>query len=69
MQVREKQVDALKKASDFSDELLTYGLANYLEVLTSKNDALNAELSLVDNKFQQYKAIIQLYRALGGGWQ
>jgi NodT family efflux transporter outer membrane factor (OMF) lipoprotein len=67
--VREKQVDALKKASDFSDELLTYGLANYLEVLTSKNDALNAELSLVDNKFQQYKAIIQLYRALGGGWQ
>ena len=69
LQVREKQVDALKKASDYSDELLTYGLANYLEVLTSKNDALNAELSLVDNKFQQYKAIIQLYRALGGGWQ
>lgn len=67
--VREKQVDALKKAADFSDELLTYGLANYLEVLTSKNDALNAELSLVDNKFQQYNAIIQLYRALGGGWQ
>jgi len=67
--VREKQVDALKKAASYSDELLTYGLANYLEVLTSKNDALNAELNLVDNKFQQYKAIIQLYKALGGGWQ
>lgn len=67
--VREKQVDALKKAASFSDELLTYGLANYLEVLTSKNDALNAQLNLVDNKFQQYKAIIQLYKALGGGWQ
>lgn len=67
--IREKQVDALTKASNFSDELLTYGLANYLEVLTSKNDALNAQLNLVDNKFQQYKAIIQLYRALGGGWQ
>ncbi|RVT72803.1 efflux transporter outer membrane subunit [Flavobacterium sufflavum] len=67
--VREKQVDALKKAASFSDELLTYGLANYLEVLTSKNDALNAQLNLVDNKYQQYKAIIQLYRALGGGWQ
>ncbi|MFV5703164.1 efflux transporter outer membrane subunit [Flavobacterium sp. XS2P12] len=66
--VRKKQVDALNKATDYSDELLTYGLANYLEVLTSKNDALNAKLSLVDNKFQQYKAIIQLYRALGGGW-
>tara|TARA_R110000868_G_scaffold142045_2_gene359125 strand:- start:7353 stop:8762 length:1410 start_codon:yes stop_codon:yes gene_type:complete len=67
--VREKQADALTKAATFSDELLTYGLANYLEVLTSKNDALNAKLSLVDNKFQQYKAVIQLYKALGGGWQ
>lgn len=67
--IRTKQADALKKASRYSDELLTYGLANYLEVLTSKNDALNAELSLVDNKFQQYKAVIQLYKALGGGWQ
>ena len=67
--VREKQVDALNKATDYSDELLTYGLANYLEVLTVKDNALNAELSLIDNKYQQYKAIIQLYRALGGGWQ
>ena len=67
--VREKQVDALNKATDYSDELLTYGLANYLEVLTVKDNALNAELSLIDNKYQQYKAVIQLYRALGGGWQ
>ncbi|TDD94937.1 efflux transporter outer membrane subunit [Flavobacterium cellulosilyticum] len=67
--VREKQADALTKAATFSDELLTYGLANYLEVLTSKNDALNTRLNLADNKFQQYKAIIQLYRALGGGWK
>lgn len=67
--IRKKQAEALTKAASFSDELLTYGLANYLEVLTSKNDALNAKLNLVDNKFQQYKAIIQLYKALGGGWQ
>ena len=67
--VREKQVAALNKATDYSDELLTYGLANYLEVLTVKDNALNAELNLIDNKYQQYKAVIQLYRALGGGWQ
>ena len=67
--IREKQTDALTTAASFSDELLTYGLANYLEVLTAKNDALNAQLSLVDNKFQQNKAIIQLYRSLGGGWR
>ena len=67
--IREKQAEALSKASQFSDELLNYGLANYLEVLTAKDAALNAELSLADNKFQQYKAIVQLYKALGGGWQ
>jgi multidrug efflux system outer membrane protein len=67
--IRQKQADALTKAALFSDELLTYGLANYLEVLTAKDAALDAQLSLVDNKFQQYKAVVQLYRALGGGWQ
>jgi multidrug efflux system outer membrane protein len=48
---------------------LKYGLVNYLEVLTAKDNALNVELTLIDNKFSQYNAIIQLYRALGGGWQ
>lgn len=67
--IREKQVDALKKAADYSDELLTYGLVNYLEVLTAKDNALNTELNLIDNRYRQYNAIIQLYRALGGGWQ
>ncbi|KQS49947.1 MAG: efflux transporter outer membrane subunit [Flavobacterium sp.] len=67
--IREKQVDALKKAADYSDELLTYGLVNYLEVLTAKDNALNTELNLIDNKYRQYNAIIQLYKALGGGWQ
>ena len=67
--VREQQVDALRKAADYSDELLTYGLVNYLEVLTAKDNALTTELNLIDNKYKQYNAVITLYRALGGGWQ
>lgn len=67
--IREQQVDALKKASEYSEELLNYGMANYLEVLTAKDNALNAELSLIDNKYKQFNAIITLYRALGGGWE
>ena len=67
--IREKQVDALTKAADYSDELLTYGLANYLEVLTAKDNALNSELQLIDNRYQQYLAIINIYKALGGGWR
>lgn len=67
--IREKQVDALEKAAGYSDELLTYGMVNYLEVLTAKDNALNSRLNLIDNKYQQYLAIINLYKALGGGWR
>jgi NodT family efflux transporter outer membrane factor (OMF) lipoprotein len=67
--IREKQVDALSKAADYSDELLEYGLVNYLEVLTAKDNSLNSQLNLLNNKYQQYLAIINLYRALGGGWR
>ena len=69
LEIRRNQVDALQKAADYSDELLTYGLVNYLEVLTAKDNALNSQLSLIDNKYRQYLAIIDLYKALGGGWE
>lgn len=69
MTIREKQVDALVKAADYSDELLEYGLVNYLEVLVAKTNALSSELSLVDTKYRQQLAIINLYKALGGGWR
>jgi len=68
LSIRVQQVDALKKAADYSDELLTYGLVNYLEVLTAKDQALNTELNLIDNQYKQYNAVIVLYKALGGGW-
>ena len=68
LSIRTQQVDALKKAADYSDELLTYGLVNYLEVLTAKDQALNTELNLIDNQYKQYNAVILLYKALGGGW-
>lgn len=67
--IREKQADALTKAADYSDELLDYGLVNYLEVLTAKDNALNTQLNLIDNKYRQYVAVINLYKALGGGWR
>lgn len=67
LEIRKKQVAALKSAAGFSDELLEYGLVNYLEVLTAKDQALNTELNLIDNQYNQYNTIITLYRALGGG--
>jgi multidrug efflux system outer membrane protein len=69
LDIRARQVDALQKAAGYSDELLNYGMVNYFEVLTAKDQALNTELNLIDNRFRQYNALITLYRALGGGWQ
>ncbi|MBF0694558.1 MAG: efflux transporter outer membrane subunit [Flavobacterium sp.] len=69
MEIRTRQLESLKQAATFSDELLNYGLANYLEVLTAKDQALNSELNLIDNKYRQFNAVVLLYRALGGGWQ
>ncbi|RYG41199.1 MAG: TolC family protein, partial [Chitinophagaceae bacterium] len=69
LDIRKKQVDALEQAATFSDELLQYGMVNYLEVLTAKDAALNTRLDYIDNQYQQYDALIQLYKSLGGGWQ
>lgn len=68
LSIRTQQVQALRTAADYSDELLTYGLVNYYEVLTAKDQALNTELNLIDNQVRQYTAVILLYKALGGGW-
>ncbi|TDS12807.1 NodT family efflux transporter outer membrane factor (OMF) lipoprotein [Maribacter caenipelagi] len=64
-----KQVLALKRAESNSEELLNSGYLTYLDLLTARENALNAELSLVDNKLSQLSATVELYRSLGGGWQ
>ncbi|MCB0372218.1 MAG: TolC family protein [Muricauda sp.] len=66
---RSKELDAYVKAEDYSEELLNNGLANYLEVLTARQNALSSELSYVDSQYGQLSAIVELYRALGGGWK
>lgn len=66
---RQKEVEALRKAEVNSEELLNNGYATYLDLLTARQNALNAELNVVENKLQQLQAVVSLYRALGGGWQ
>ena len=66
---RLKEVEALRKAEQNSDELLKNGYANYLDLLTARQSALNAELNIIDSKLQQLLTIVDLYEALGGGLQ
>jgi len=69
IEVKEKENEAYSLATDYSQELLDNGLANYLEVLTARENALNSSLDLVNAKNSQLQAIVNLYEALGGGWQ
>ena len=71
-QFREQQ-DLLAQAAERSDRLslVLYrnGGAGYLQVLTSETNYLSAELNLVDAQLNERLALVQLYQALGGGWQ
>lgn len=69
LEARTKELEAYATAETYSEELLNNGLANYLEVLTARQNALNSELNYVDSQYAQLSAIVELYRALGGGWK
>ena len=69
IKVKEKEYDSYSTATAYSEELLTYGLANYLEVLTARENALNSRLDLINAKYSQLNSMVNLYQALGGGWQ
>jgi len=67
---RTKQIAALQKSVDFTEELLRFSSAtNYTDVLTSEQSLLAAQLSGVSDRLQKLQAVVNLYRALGGGWQ
>lgn len=66
---RALEVEALRNAESNSSELLKNGYANYLDLLTARQSALNAELNVINSKLQQLLTVVDLYEALGGGWK
>lgn len=66
---RTKEAEALSNAEKNSEELLNNGYATYLDLLTARQSALSAKLNLVDCKLQQLLTVVDLYKALGGGWK
>lgn len=65
---RKKQLEALLKAVEFNKELLNNSTTNYTDVLTAEQNLLNAQLRGIDDQSQKLHAVVNLYRALGGGW-
>lgn len=67
--LKQKELNAYKKSVDYSQELVNYGMANYLEVLNASVNSLNAELNISNAQYNKMKAAVELYQALGGGWK
>lgn len=67
--LKSKQVDALTKSIDISNDLFKNARADYLEVLMTQRDALESKLELIETKERQMNAVVNVYRNLGGGWK
>jgi outer membrane protein, multidrug efflux system len=60
---------------DLSDSVATSlkryrgGIATYLEVLDNQRSLYNAQLTLARDRGNEFQSLVQLYKALGGGWR
>ena len=62
-------MEAAKDAARLSEVRFKVGTTDYLEVLTNNTNYFSAELTLAQAQGNELTALVQLYRALGGGWQ
>jgi multidrug efflux system outer membrane protein len=60
---------AAQDASQLSEKRYQAGTTNYLEVLTNETNYLTADLNLAQARLNEILALVQIYKALGGGWQ
>src|SRR5262249_14938792 len=68
---REKQqarTRAHRDATDMANTRYEGGVTSYLEVLYNEQELFSAELVLAQARRNEFLSVIQLYRALGGGW-
>ncbi len=65
----EDGVEALSDAAALARSRYDVGLANYLEILNADQQLFDQELQLAQVRGEEMRAFVELYRALGGGWQ
>jgi outer membrane protein, multidrug efflux system len=65
---QERQVNALRSALHLASLRYKGGLANYLDVLIAQRSLFEAELALAATHRLHLVSVVQLYKALGGGW-
>jgi len=66
--LKSQQVDALTESITISTNLFRSARADYMEVLLTQRDALESRFDLVETQKERMNAMVNMYRALGGGW-
>jgi multidrug efflux system outer membrane protein len=66
---QEKLVEAAQDATRLARLRYQGGATSYLEVLTTDSSLFSAQLNLVTAQQGEALTLVQLYSALGGGWQ
>lgn len=64
-----QQVKLLTESIEVSNVLFQSARADYMEVLLTRRDSLDAEMDLIETKLKQMQAVVDIYQALGGGWR
>lgn len=66
-ELQSEQVAALVRSSEVSSILFQSARADYMEVLLTRRDSLEGEMTRIETKRRQLEAMVDLYQALGGG--
>lgn len=66
---QEQNTQAHRDAAATANDRYDGGVTSYLEVLYNEQELFNAELLLAQARRNELLSVVQLYRALGGGWQ
>lgn len=66
---RELLVTAVKDRKRLAYRRFEGGIDTFLNALNSDQDLFTAELSLAQARLEELRSLVQVYRALGGGWQ
>jgi NodT family efflux transporter outer membrane factor (OMF) lipoprotein len=67
--LRDEETAVLLNAVSTANELFRGGYATYLEVITAQSRVLEAELDKTNTRIEMFLTVVDLYRALGGGWK
>ncbi|MCB0455219.1 MAG: efflux transporter outer membrane subunit [Aequorivita sp.] len=67
--LKKQQNDVLIQSIETSNDLYKSGRATYLEVLLAQQNSLETQLELINTTKRQRISIINIYKALGGGWR